>query len=120
MSLNANSAAVTVRGLTRTFGDQVAVNNLNLSVPHGEVYGLLGPNGAGKTTTLKIMAGLLSADEGHIRIAGATVRPWKMDFEAHKKLGYLSEDLSLIHISEPTRRTPISYAVFCLKKKKYI
>jgi len=92
MSLNANSAAVTVRGLTRTFGDQVAVNNLNLSVPHGEVYGLLGPNGAGKTTTLKIMAGLLSADEGHIRIAGATVRPWKTDFEAHKKLGYLSED----------------------------
>src|SRR5680860_1097702 len=60
MSLNANSAAVTVRGLTRTFGDQVA--------------------------------GLLSADEGYIRLAGATVRPWKTNFEAHKKLGYLSED----------------------------
>lgn len=86
------SPAVEVRGLRKAFGDQTAVDNLTLNVPRGEVYGLLGPNGAGKTTTLKMMAGLLSADEGDIRLAGAIMSPWKTDFRAHGRLGYLSED----------------------------
>ena len=52
-------AAVWARGLVRRFGKNLAVDNVNLSINHGEFYGLLGPNGAGKTTTIKMIVGLL-------------------------------------------------------------
>ena len=51
--------ALSLRALTKKFGDKVAVSNLDLTVRAGELYGLLGPNGAGKTTTLRMVAGLL-------------------------------------------------------------
>jgi len=63
-------AALTLHGLTKKFGDKVAVNNLDLTVRVGELYGLLGPNGAGKTTTLRMVAGLLKPDAGSISVYG--------------------------------------------------
>jgi ABC-2 type transport system ATP-binding protein len=62
--------AIAARGLHKTFGDHVAVNGIDLSVPAGSFYGIVGPNGAGKTTTLSIVAGLLRADSGEIMICG--------------------------------------------------
>ena len=50
--------------MRKTFGDAVALDGLDLSVPAGSVFGFLGPNGAGKTTTLRILAGLARADAG--------------------------------------------------------
>jgi ABC-2 type transport system ATP-binding protein len=64
------SDALILRGLTKKFGDKVAVENLDLDVRAGELYGLLGPNGAGKTTTLRMVAGLLKPDAGAIGIFG--------------------------------------------------
>jgi len=64
------SGALVLRGLTKKFGDKIAVDNLDLSVRAGELYGLLGPNGAGKTTTLRMVAGLLKPDAGAIEIYG--------------------------------------------------
>jgi ABC-2 type transport system ATP-binding protein len=65
------SAALTLRALTKKFGDKIAVNALDLDVRAGELYALLGPNGAGKTTTLRMVAGLVKPDAGSISIFGA-------------------------------------------------
>ena len=59
-----------VTGLTKTFGTFTAVNNIDIRLPAGEIFGFLGPNGAGKTTTIKMLAGLLQPDHGHIKITG--------------------------------------------------
>jgi ABC-type multidrug transport system ATPase subunit len=69
---NATSLPVAVRtaGLTRRFGSQVAVDDVDLVVPRGSVYGFLGPNGSGKTTTIRMLLGLLSADAGEIDVLG--------------------------------------------------
>ena len=59
-----------MRGLTKRFGDTIAVDGIDLTVPAGTFYGVVGPNGAGKTTTLSMVAGLLRPDRGHIEVCG--------------------------------------------------
>ncbi|WP_243697095.1 ATP-binding cassette domain-containing protein [Aeromicrobium phragmitis] len=66
-------AAIEVRGLVKRFGENVAVDGIDLTVPAGTVYGVLGPNGAGKTTTVKMLATLLKPDEGDARVLGRDV-----------------------------------------------
>lgn len=61
---------IETRGLTRRFGQQLAVNNLNLSVPAAGVYGFLGPNGAGKTTAIRMLLGLIRPNAGEVRLFG--------------------------------------------------
>lgn len=61
---------IEARGLTKRYGNLVAVDALDLTIHPGEVYGFLGPNGAGKTSTLKMLAGLLRPDAGVVRIGG--------------------------------------------------
>jgi len=61
---------IETRGLTRRFGNQLAVNNLNLSVPAAGVYGFLGPNGAGKTTAIRMLLGLIRPNAGEVRLFG--------------------------------------------------
>ena len=62
--------ALSIRGLTKAFGQKRAVDDLSLEVRAGELYALLGPNGAGKTTTLRMVAGLLKPDAGAISVFG--------------------------------------------------
>ena len=62
--------AVRTTGLTRRFGRQVAVDGVALEVPRGAVYGFLGPNGSGKTTTIRMLLGLIGADDGEIELLG--------------------------------------------------
>jgi len=62
--------ALTVKGLSKSFGEKRAVDKLDLSIPAGEFHALLGPNGAGKTTTLRMIAGLLRSDAGSVSIFG--------------------------------------------------
>jgi ABC-2 type transport system ATP-binding protein len=67
---DAAEPAIRTTGLTRRFGSQVAVDNVDLLVPRGAVYGFLGPNGSGKTTTIRMLLGLLAADSGAIELLG--------------------------------------------------
>lgn len=62
--------AIETHGLTKRFGHQLAVNDLDLSVPAGSVYGFLGPNGSGKTTTIRMLLGLAAATSGTARLLG--------------------------------------------------
>ncbi len=66
-----------LRGVTRRFGTQTAVDGLDLSIPRGGVYALLGPNGAGKTTTISLLLGLIRADAGTATVFGR--KPGEMD-----------------------------------------
>jgi ABC-2 type transport system ATP-binding protein len=61
---------IELKNLTKRYGNTLAVNNLNLSVSKGEIYGFIGPNGAGKTTTIRIMGGVLAPTEGIVVIDG--------------------------------------------------
>lgn len=69
-SVDTAGDALVVKGVTKVFGDTRAVDGIDLTVPAGIFYGLVGPNGAGKTTTLSMIAGLLRADRGTIRVNG--------------------------------------------------
>ena len=64
---------IRTEGLTKQFGDFVAVDGVTLSVPEGEVLALLGPNGAGKTTTVRMLASILKPTSGWATIAGYDV-----------------------------------------------
>ncbi|MCP4809475.1 MAG: ABC transporter ATP-binding protein [Proteobacteria bacterium] len=68
----ATTAALEVKGLRRTYGSRAAVDNLDLCVTEGSVYGFLGPNGAGKTTAMRCILGLIKSDAGSIAIFGET------------------------------------------------
>ncbi|MCZ7427603.1 ABC transporter ATP-binding protein [Micromonospora sp. WMMA1949] len=66
-----NELAISVRGLRKAYGDNVAVAGVDLDVRRGEVFALLGPNGAGKTTTVEILEGYRQRDAGEVRVLGA-------------------------------------------------
>jgi ABC-2 type transport system ATP-binding protein len=87
------TAAVAVTGLVHRFGDAVAVDGLDLTVPAGEVVGLLGPNGAGKTTTLRVITTLLPAQEGRVTVLGLDVARSAM--RVRRRLGYVPQQLSV-------------------------
>jgi ABC-2 type transport system ATP-binding protein len=80
-------------GLTRLFGDKLAVDHIDLAVQPGEFYGFLGPNGAGKSTTIKMLVGLLRPTQGTSRICGIDL--WQDPLAAKQLLGVLPEGLNL-------------------------
>ncbi len=61
------------KNLTKSFGDNLAVDRLSLEIPAGEVFGLLGPNGAGKTTTIRMLSALIGPTSGEAQVAGFDV-----------------------------------------------
>ena len=65
---------ISVEGVTKRFGELVAVKNLDFEVDVGEVVGFLGPNGAGKTTTMRMITGTLEPDEGRVLYDGVPIR----------------------------------------------
>lgn len=84
---------VEVRGLTKTFGELTALDQIDLTIEKGEIYGFIGPNGAGKSTTLRILLGLLKADKGKIQIFNRDA--WKDSVEIHKRVAYVPGDVNL-------------------------
>jgi len=86
-------SAISCRGLRHRFGDQVAVDGVDLEVARGEVFGLLGPNGAGKTTTIRLINTLLPAQEGEVHVMGFDVR--RSPMEVRRRLGYVPQQLSI-------------------------
>ncbi len=76
-------------GLTKHFGDKVAVSNLNLDIKEGEFFCFLGPNGAGKTTTIKMLTGLMRPTAGHAILGGFDIQ--KNPVETKRLLGYIPD-----------------------------
>lgn len=82
---------IEIEGLTKRYDDRIAVNNLNLSIEQGEVFGLLGPNGAGKSTTILMLLGLTEPDAGKASVCG--MDPVQSPIQVKKRVGYLPEDV---------------------------
>ena len=86
-----NQAIIEAEGLTKKYGHQIAVNDLNLKICEGEVFGFLGPNGAGKTTTILMFLGLTEPTSGKVRVIGFD--PTRDPFHVKEKVGYLPENV---------------------------
>jgi len=88
-----SQAAVLTHDLTRRFGSLTAVENLNLRIETGEVFGLLGPNGSGKTTTIRMLCGLLEPSAGTASVAGidVSIAPERIK----QRIGYMSQKFGL-------------------------
>ncbi|MBO4591478.1 MAG: ABC transporter ATP-binding protein [Eubacterium sp.] len=80
---------IEVKGLTKVYGDNIAVRDLSLTIEKGKIYGLLGANGAGKSTTMNIITGYLGATKGEVIVGGHDIV--KNPVKAKEKIGYLPE-----------------------------
>jgi len=93
----ASAAVLDIRGLSKVYGSgakqTVALDNLNLDVQAGEIFGFLGPNGAGKTTTIRLLLDLIRPSAGTATIFGMDVR--EQSVEIHRRIGFLPAELSL-------------------------
>jgi len=87
--------AISVTDLVKIYGNQRALDGINLSLNKGEITGFLGPNGAGKSTTMKIITGYLKADSGNATVCGIDVA--QNPIEAKRKIGYLPESNALYY-----------------------
>ena len=84
-------AVIELKGLTKVYEEQTAVDHIDLSVHEGEIFGLLGPNGAGKTTTILMILGLIEPTEGTVRVC--QIDSIRNPIEVKKRVGYLPDDL---------------------------
>lgn len=82
--------AIVIRGLRKTFGSTVAVENLDLVIPEGSLHGLIGPNGAGKTTTIRMIMSIIFPDSGDLSVLGK-----RSAVESKDRIGYLPEERGL-------------------------
>ena len=89
----AADVAIRARGLTKRFGDLVAVDHVDLTVPKANVYGFLGPNGSGKSTTIRMLCGLLTLTEGEIEVLGLRI-PEQAE-ALRLRIGYMTQKFSL-------------------------
>ncbi len=88
-----NSLAIATEHLTRSFGQLLAVQDVNLRVAAGQFFGFLGPNGAGKSTTIKMLTGLLAPSAGRIEILGLDLN--RNPVEVKRQIGVVPEDMAL-------------------------
>jgi len=89
LEANAPSLVVDATGLTKRYGNLVAVNNIDLKIAQGELFGLIGPDGAGKTSIFHMLGGILDPDGGAISVLGMPPR------DARLQIGYLTQQFSL-------------------------
>ena len=85
--------AIYIENLKKSYGGPTnAINDINLRIPKGEIFGFLGPNGSGKTTTVRVLNGILSATSGHAEILGIPVKD--NNLELHRLCGVMTESSS--------------------------
>ncbi len=92
-SLLPENRAIWVKGLTKKFGDKTVVDELDMEVPRGAIYGFLGPNGSGKTTTIRMMCGLLTPDAGEGQCLGLDIG--RQTQQIKEQVGYMTQKFSL-------------------------
>lgn len=87
------SNIIEVKNMSKRFGESLAVKAMDLSIKRGEIFGLLGPNAAGKSTTIRLLSGIISMDEGHVKIAGYNLQT-QMD-QVKASIGYVAQFFAL-------------------------
>jgi ABC-2 type transport system ATP-binding protein len=87
--LTNNVPAIELKSVTKRYNEIVAVNNVNLTIEKGEIFGLLGPNGSGKSTTLKMLLGLVQPEEGSVIVLGIDAKNDQVAIK--KQVGYAPE-----------------------------
>jgi len=97
---------LTISGLSKRFGTQKVIDNLNFSVPEGAVFGFVGQNGSGKTTTMKMILGLLDADSGIVTVCGEQVRYGQT--KTNRNIGYLPDVPEFYNYMKP-----LEYLALC-------
>lgn len=85
-----NPSAIAVEGVSKRFGEHLAVNNVSIEVPEGSIYGFIGPNGSGKTTTIRMIMNILVPDQGNIQVLGRASAA-----DVRDDVGYLPEERGL-------------------------
>ena len=90
MTFVASQAAIRTEGLSKRYGETLALDGLDLVVEPGEVYGYLGPNGAGKTTTIRLLLGLLRPSAGRAELFG--IDAWRDPVAAHRRVSYVASE----------------------------
>jgi ABC-2 type transport system ATP-binding protein len=100
-----NNLVLETKGLTKHYGDFVAVDNLDLNIKKGEVFGLLGPNGAGKTTTILMLLGLTEPTKGQVRVLGFD--PARQPLSVKARVGYMPDQVGFY--DELTARENLIY-----------
>ena len=110
MNVSNASPVIETSGLSRKFGQKLALNQVSLKIPRGRVFGLVGENGAGKTTLIKHILGLLKAEGGSVRVFGFD--PVTDPVAVLSRIGYLSENRDLppwMRVDELLRYTQAFY-----------
>jgi ABC-2 type transport system ATP-binding protein len=106
--------AIVAAGLTRKFGNVVAVDHVDLTIPRAQIYGFLGPNGSGKSTTIRMMCGLLLPSSGRVEVLGHEM---PRDAERMRtKLGYMTQRFSLWEDLTVTENLDIMARIFGLSR----
>ena len=114
--MSLNPTAITTRGLTRSFGDLVAVDRLDLDIPRASVYGFLGPNGSGKTTAIRLMCGLLKPTKGGISVLGLEIP--EMAERLRRRIGYMTQRFSLFEDLSVTENLDFMGEIYSLSRRE--
>ncbi len=107
-----DDVAIHARGLTRRFGDLVAVNGIDLVVPRRRIYGFLGPNGSGKSTAIRMLCGLLTPSAGEAEVLGLKV-PGQAE-ALKRKIGYMTQRFSLYDDLTVRENLDFVARIYCL------
>ena len=114
--MNRGEAVIEARGLTRRFGDVVAVDGVDLNVERGEVFGCLGPNGSGKSTLMRMLLGLLAPSGGEARVLGCEI---PRDAERLRPaVGYMTQRFSLYEDLDVTENLEFAAEIFGLPRRR--
>lgn len=110
-----NDYAITSQGLSRRFGQLLAVNNVDLAIGRGEIYGFLGPNGSGKSTTIRMLCGLLKPSAGTVSVLGFSI-PRDAEKLRHK-IGYMTQRFSLYDDLTVQENLGFLADIYCLSRR---
>lgn len=108
--------AIHARGMTKVFGDLVAVNHVDLDVPKSRIFGFLGPNGSGKSTSIRMLCGLLTPSAGHINVLGHEI-PRQAE-ALRRKVGYMTQKFSLFEDLSVTENLMFMGRIYNLPRKR--
>jgi len=114
--MNGSPAVIEAHGLTRRFGDLVAVDHVDLAVERGEIFGCLGPNGSGKSTLMRMLLGLLEPTEGTARVLGREI-PRDVE-ELRPTVGYMTQRFSLYEDLDVRENLDFAAEIFGLRRAR--